>query len=171
MKYNVQIKGDNDNKRFLLEISGEKPLVVIGVNPSKANAVESDRTVDRAMYIAEQNGYDGLLIINLYPQRTTDPTKLHQNAEEDLNRQNIETITDLVNRVTYPTVLLSYGDLLLSRVYLKENLKKILAMFPDTTKWLKMGELTVKGNPRHLSRLSYSTKVTDASDYVKHILK
>lgn len=171
MKYNAQINGDNDSKRFLLEISGEKPLVVIGVNPSKANAVESDRTVDRAMYIAEQNGYDGLLIINLYPQRTTDPTKLHQNADENLSRQNLEIITDLVNRIASPTVLLSYGDLLLSRAYLKENMKKILAIFPDTTTWLKMGNLTVKGNPRHLSRLPYSIKITDASDYVRAVLR
>lgn len=172
MKYeNIKMIGDEETERFLLEISGHKSLIIIGANPSTANEEKSDRTLVMAMKIADKYGYDGLVFLNLYPQRTKDPKELHAESNKPLHERNLEVIKSVIEKTDNPKVLLAYGDLVLFRPYLKSNLHEIVNLFPTTTSWFKMGELTVIGNPRHLSRLSHSTPMTDASDYISKFLK
>ena len=45
-------------------------MYVIGINPSTANEEKPDRTIGRVMGFAEENGFDGFAMINLYPQET-----------------------------------------------------------------------------------------------------
>ena len=170
MKYmNVKMIGDNETKRFLLEIPGANPLIVIGANPSTANEMVADRTINMAMNFAEREGFDGLIFMNLYPQRTTDPQKLDLVRNEELHNTNLEIFKEMLERVINPSVLLSYGDIVTTRGYLSDNLREILALFPSSTKWFKMKELTKKGNPRHLSRLSYIDSMSDAREYILNI--
>lgn len=53
-----------------------KPLMLIGLNPSKANEVLNDPTVIRGMTRAANEGFGGLLMANLYAYVSTDPTSL-----------------------------------------------------------------------------------------------
>ena len=74
MKYeNVRMTGDNDKVRYVLRKDGDRPLVVVGLNPSTANEAKADATMTRVMGIAERNGFDSFIMLNLYPQRT--PTR------------------------------------------------------------------------------------------------
>ena len=57
----------------------ERPMswvLWILLNPSTADAEEDDNTVVRCMNFSEAWGYDGLIILNLYAYRATDPTDL-----------------------------------------------------------------------------------------------
>jgi len=140
--------------RFVLRRKGTKPLVVVGINPSTANADKPDRTMSRVMGFAERNGFDSFIMLNLYPQRTPHPAELHQTRNEDLHRRNIEEIKSALNGLDSPSVILAFGDNIGFRSYLRDCLKDIVGVLaPHNPQWLHAGTLTNRGNPRHpLSR-------------------
>lgn len=51
-------------------------LVVIGLNPSTADAMQDDPTIRRCVDFAEQMGFGGLVMLNAYAYRSTDPDGL-----------------------------------------------------------------------------------------------
>jgi hypothetical protein len=65
--------------RYLLGRMWDRSLPMMGVtmlNPSKAMHDRSDRTVDKCVLIAKQEGFGGLLVRNLSAYRSTDPEGL-----------------------------------------------------------------------------------------------
>ena len=53
------------------------PLVFIGLNPSTADASQDDPTIRRCIGFARREGCGGLLMLNLFAFRATDPAQLH----------------------------------------------------------------------------------------------
>ena len=66
-------KNRNNTARYILGETGKKPLVCVGINPSTAAPNNLDRTLTNVKRFSELNGYDGWLMLNVYPQRSTDP--------------------------------------------------------------------------------------------------
>ena len=64
--------------RYLLERSwgSAQTVVVIGLNPSTADAYVDDPTVRRCIGFARDWGYDRLLMVNLFAYRSTQPSAL-----------------------------------------------------------------------------------------------
>ncbi len=63
--------------RYVLwrEWSAEKRrLVVIGLNPSTADATKNDPTITRCINFAKREGCGGLVMLNLFALRATDPS-------------------------------------------------------------------------------------------------
>lgn len=61
---------------------GSKPyLMVIGLNPSTADASKDDPTIRRCIRFAQDWGYGGLCMVNLFAYRVTDRTKLRTIAD------------------------------------------------------------------------------------------
>ena len=68
--------GDKDNVRCALVQKGEKKILyVIGSNPSTADDTKKDPTMTKVLKFAESNGFDGYVMLNLYPQKSTSPDK------------------------------------------------------------------------------------------------
>lgn len=162
--------GDRHSCRFILEIPGTNPIIMIGANPSTANETRVDKTTSMAMKIARRNGFDGVILLNTYAQRATHPKALHQDCDITLHNKNIDAIKDVIRGIQHPTVLICCGNVILKRKYMKTCLRDILSVFPSNTSWRKMGNLTVCGNPRHLSRLPLKTEMTDACEYVLNFI-
>ena len=150
----------DDTERFMLGEVGENPIICFGINPSTANDIKYDPTILKIRKIASENNYDGWVMLNLYPQRATNPNDMHIEADNDLKIKNYKVIRSVFN--TYPNALTlaSWGNAIEKRKYLKDCLKEILAIAPDR-KWVCRGKLTVKGNPRHQLYVPDNTKLPD----------
>ena len=150
----------DDTERFILGESGANPIICFGINPSTANDIKYDPTILKIRKIASENNCDSWVMLNLYPQRATNPNDMHIEADNDLKIKNYKVIRSVFN--TYPNALTlaSWGNAIEKRKYLKDCLKEILAIAPDR-KWVCRGKLTVKGNPRHQLYVPDNTKLQD----------
>ena len=66
--------------RYVLGRRGTNPLICIGINPSTADPTRLDPTLQSVDRIAKNNGFDGFMMMNVYPQRATVPNDLDQVA-------------------------------------------------------------------------------------------
>lgn len=147
--------GDNDNRFALYQIAGKRKLYIIGLNPSTANKDHGDPTMKKVLGFVRHNGFDGYVMLNVYPQRATNPDDLHLTCDVTLHQKNLTVIKDLLSKEQYAEVLFAFGDNITKRDYLIPCLKDIYEVlkphighlaFPIT---LQIGEPTKKGNPRH----------------------
>jgi hypothetical protein len=69
-------------------------VMFIGLNPSTADETNDDPTIRRCIRFAQDWGYDGLVMTNLFAVRTKDPKvmKAHPSPVGDLNDQWLETL-------------------------------------------------------------------------------
>ncbi len=147
--------------RFSLGKKGANPLIVLGVNPSKADAYNSDPTIRKVQGFAKRNGFDGFIMINICPYIETIPGKLPQGEDTDLMSKNIQHIRKIVQSVKKPTILVAFGDTIKTRPYLRAWFYEISRYFPENVVLKQIGSLTKSGNPRHPSRCAY----LDLEDY------
>lgn len=151
--------------RYVLAKCGTRMLVCVGVNPSTAIPKKLDKTVKRVDRTAQFCRYDGWVMLNLYPQKSTDPNMLHQEANtywETLNRRIFErVIRKLAARQRIVDIWAAWGDLIEERTYLKRSACALFSLCSKyNVTWKQAGELTEKGNPRHPSRLKIGTALT-----------
>ncbi|MGI9315705.1 MAG: DUF1643 domain-containing protein [bacterium] len=71
-------------------------VLFIGLNPSTANAYRDDPTLRRCVDFAQNWGYGGVCIANLFALCATDPMALFQ-ARDPVGPANNDWITKLVN--------------------------------------------------------------------------
>lgn len=149
MQYTPSQIGDC-NVRYALVQNGKRTLFVIGLNPSTADASKPDPTMKAVLRIAEYNGFDGFIMINLYPLRATFPKDLPKQYDEQLHKSNLINIEKLLKGRNNIDVWLAYGDNALSRKYLIPCLEDIVKVFtPYNPKWYYIDTLTQKGMPKH----------------------
>ena len=143
------MKGDYSTKRFVLHHSGVKTLVVVGCNPSMASDLSPDPTMQNVLRIADANGYDGILMITLYAQRTSNPDELDLEKQEDLHRENLSEISSVLNEIKDFDVLLAYGGLIHKRHYLKDNLQDLLSILKRFDAPIYAFGVNKDGSPKH----------------------
>lgn len=147
------------DSRFILGKKGKRPIICIGVNPSTATKEKDDPTIRRVVSFSERGDedrvkYDGWVMMNLYPQRSTDPKEIHKNINEELHQLNIaaiETALENISKHFRPTIWVAWGNLIDSRSFLKSKCLKDIyeASKKFNCKWVNLGEKTKSGNPRH----------------------
>ncbi len=172
MTYEINIyeKNCDNSARFVLGYDNSTtPLIVIGVNPSTANDKLPDATIRRVLGYMRRKELDGFIMLNVYPQRATNPDYLSKECDNFLHKQNLEYIENVFQTHPNSIFLVAFGDTILKREYLKQCFadiaKTILKYNPQ---WKQIGNLTAKGNPRHPSRGSYQDlNDFDISKYIK----
>jgi hypothetical protein len=70
---------------------GKRRLVVIGLNPSTADAVDDDPTIRRCIGFAKREQCDGLFMLNLFAFRATEPRDMLR-ANDPIGPDNDEYI-------------------------------------------------------------------------------
>lgn len=146
----------SNSARFVLGTVGENPLICVGMNPSTAAPGDPDLTVSKVMGFATRNGFDSWVVLNLYPQRSTDPKGMHLAHDGELKTENERRILKLIGgrRVT---LLATWGELIKIRPYLPQMLAGIVSTADVSgCDWVSIGDTPKSGHPRHPSRASYA---------------
>ena len=155
--------GDN-NVRYVLgqpvepKQESEKNLLIIGVNPSTAKPGQDDPTIRKVRNISKEQGYNGWIMVNIHPQRATDP-KTMTPLPENIAENNLEVICFICQTFNIKVALFAWGNLIDifgkpsflhdSRQKIEDSLKKM------GVQCYHYSNLTKKGNPRHLLYVPY----------------
>ena len=154
--YDIYINSREDKWRFVLGQSGQRMLFVIGLNPSTATKEKSDTTVSKVKKVAISNGFDGFVMLNLYPVRSTDFNELPIDVSEDAYGRNTEQIEKLIASQSNPIIWAAWGENILARKYFVASMLELRTKLKATgASWMHFGSLTGSGHPRHPSRLAY----------------
>jgi hypothetical protein len=86
------------------------PLVFVMCNPSTANAEVDDPTIRKCVGFAKRGNYGGIIVVNLYAFRATDPAKL-KSATLANGPDNDRALTTAmwVARESAATVIVAWG--------------------------------------------------------------
>jgi len=123
------------------------PLIVIGMNPSRAREDRSDRTVNRIIAASEHHGYAGWLMLNLYPERSPKPSALGP-FDQSLADANKQAIGNLLTQFAASEVLGAWGNL--PHPTLRRAWQDVLSMLAVRgVRVFTFDPLTKSGYPRH----------------------
>ena len=144
-----QTNEDNSARYILGKINEDKgrTLLCFGINPSTACPECLDNTIRKVIKISKNNGYQNWIMVNIYPQRATNPNDLHLEADKGLIEENIACIRDIAECYPDCDILLAYGNLIDKRAYLHGCLKEILNCLAG--KKIKVIKRTKANNPVH----------------------
>lgn len=137
--------------RYVLKRDGTNPLIVFGVNPSTADDVKTDATITRVRGFADRLGFDCFVMLNVYPFRSPNVKELPSEVNPELHQKNLSHIVEEVSGFENPTILIAHGDSISKKKYLRSCLQDILNELAKlkSAKFIQLGNLTKKGNPRH----------------------
>ncbi|MBL1219061.1 MAG: DUF1643 domain-containing protein [Planctomycetes bacterium] len=157
--------------RFVIGKKGKRNLLCVGINPNTADLDKLDPTSRNVEKIALNNGYDGWLLVNLYPKRTKTVSLLEIKPDEKLFWENLNLIKTIVwkNQFDFDKVWLAWGNDIdsFNQVYLKESayhLYKMLSQFD--LEFVSAGK-NKSGNPTHPNPQAIAQKFREKSQDVK----
>ncbi|SMO51112.1 DUF1643 domain-containing protein [Gracilimonas mengyeensis] len=162
---------DEPKARYSLGEEGDNPLVCFGVNPSTAVPGNLDPTVASVARFAEARGYDGWLMFNLYPQRATNPDKMHKRFQKQLHLKNVDAIEEWVSGKSLD-VWCAWGTLIEKRDYLSRCLSDIYEVLDGSgCTYFKRGRISKAGHPHHPLYLKKTAppEVFDLDGYVRNL--
>lgn len=139
----------DNSARFVLGTVGDNPLVCFGINPSTAEPNDLDPTLKTVSKVATLNGYDSFIMLNVYPQRATDPNGMHAALDPALKVENEQHISNLVGGRNL-TLWAAWGSLIGKRPFLPVLLKDILDLpAVSQSTWVSRGAVSGAGHPHH----------------------
>ncbi|NNJ56631.1 MAG: DUF1643 domain-containing protein, partial [Bacteroidia bacterium] len=120
-----------------------------------------DNTLKSVKRIATYNGFDGWLMLNVYPQRATNPNDLDAEINNELRLANTKHICTAIQELNIETIWVAYGDLIDSRNYLPFCMADIFKELGSDLNWKIIGVPTKKGHPRHPLYKPTKSKLVD----------
>jgi hypothetical protein len=159
---------DNNTVRYVLGKYNENPLVVFGINPSKASAEKNDTTISIVENIAQMRGKDGYIMLNIYPVRATDLDDDFPKVEDEaLVEENLRYISERIK--PHDEVIAAWGKHIEDRDYFMKSLVRINEVIKEkSAKWICLKK-TKKGHPHHPTRLGYDEMEFAPFDMDKYI--
>jgi hypothetical protein len=150
----IYARTDDNKARFLLGEQGKKTLICIGINPSTAEPGRLDNTLTSVKRFSKDLQYDSWMMLNVYPQRATDPNDLHRAIDSEYHAENVRQIASFVRSGTFD-IWAAWGTIITKRPYLLACLNDIadVTMTRSIT-WYTMGKTTKHGHPHHPLYLS-----------------
>lgn len=116
--------------------------LIIGLNPSTADADLDDPTIVREVNFAKGWGCGGLVKVNLFAFRATDPDDMRR-VEEPVGPENVWAIEDVLNDFQFQHVVCAWGS---HGGYRGQN--KVVREWLFDQK-LECFGLTATGHPKH----------------------
>lgn len=131
-------------------------ICFIGVNPSTADEKEDDPTIRREMEFAKREGFGGMLKLNLYAFRATEPAVMWkaQKAGVDIIggvRNWGDTLQEYANKLGCTTVVAAWGR------HGRKRGPQVARDWPGMKCFGKNGD----GTPKHPLYLKADTKIVE----------
>lgn len=139
------------------DTSCNKALICIGINPSTAIPEQLDPTLKRVQKYAQNSGeYGAWYMLNVYPQRATNPDDMDIEPNMEIHRNNLIAIKNLLSNVKEADVWCAWGNLIGKRKYLydlllgnkEKDIDGIISLFSGNYHFKAYGA-TTKGYPKH----------------------
>lgn len=163
---------DKDNDvRYILGTKGQNTLLCFGINPSTAEPDKLDNTLKSVERIALNNGYDSWIMMNVYPQRATNPSDMHGEIDEEIHFNNLKYIEELLEQ-TNITIWAAWGTLINKRAYLKSCLQDIVRLSDHAgVEWVNVGKRTKDGHPHHPLYLAQKSPIEsfNIKEYIEQL--
>lgn len=138
----------SNTQRYAYGSKKAKSLFVLGLNPSCLPDTNLNPTLRNARAFSKILGFDSFIMINIYPQRSTDPDLLHKRMSKSAHEKNIDVICSLLSK--NDTIWAAWGGLIDKRSYLYKCLEEINKSIEDkNVDWIRYDSLTKQGHPRH----------------------
>lgn len=137
--------------RYFLErawASDSDRMLVVGLNPSTADATIDDATIRRCVGFAKAMGFSGLHMANLFALRSTDPKALQEHPDPS-GPHNDEWLAKLHTQAT--VVVAAWGNW--GKLYGRSS--AIRRQYPG----LQCFGVTASGEPKHPLYLPSTTKL------------
>ena len=174
---NVHMDGElyDENRktyRYCLLGKGKNPLIVLGLNPSTADNKNPDPTMRRVIGFMESNGFDGFLMINLYPLRTPSPKILKEKGfDEKIHKLNLHKIESYLSKIENPSILLAFGSKIQEIKFLKKCLSEIVDVCKKYNPKWKCLKTTKEGHTCHPLYLKSDLKLKpfDVAFYIEKL--
>lgn len=149
----------DDSERYVLGQPSERNVLVFGVNPSSAKPGADDPTIRNVRRIVKNiKKADGWIMMNLYPQRTSNPDALIEN--EILLENNLKVVRAVWKTFSFESIWCAWGNMIerFDTPFLYESLKQIYGVLDEDVLWEHYGGLTKTGHPRHPLYMSLSER-------------
>lgn len=130
---------------------GGRYVTFIGLNPSRADELDDDATIRRCIVFAKDWGLDGLLMVNLFALRSTDPKGLLAPGIDPIGPRNDQAILACARRSQL--VIAAWGA---PGGYLDRD-QAVLALLGKYRIPVHCLGVTAAGRPRHPLRLPANT--------------
>ena len=162
---------EDNSARFVLGEQGESPLVCMGINPSTAEPNKLDPTLRLVKTWSKRLGFDGWIMLNIYPQRATNPNDLHKEFDNNLHEANKLWIYQYLEdqRPLGYTIWAAWGVSITKRRYLSDCLRTIVNDMTVTQNWINIGKKNKDGHPHHPLYLSRKSRV-DSFDINQYLI-
>ena len=144
---NFDIYNGSDTERYVLGTTGNRALIVIGINPSEANKERSDKTISRVIKYADMFGFDSFRMINIYPLRAKIFKDLPSEIDKRLHEQNLIEIRKSVAQAS--AILCAWGTHINDRRYFKECYDDIVEIISGANIPTYCLGVTKHGHPLH----------------------
>lgn len=154
--------------------SCKKTLICIGINPS--TAVPGNRGLDNTVrnvqkYAKSSREYGAWYMLNVYPQRATNPDDMDIEPNMEIHRNNLAAIKNLLSEIKEADVWCAWGNIIGKRKYLydllfgntEKGIDGIIGLF-NTNYHFKAYDSTVKGCPKHPLVISHNNKLKDLAE-------
>ena len=166
--YDIYASDRRDRWRFALGKSGARPLVAIGLNPNTATREKSDVTATKVERVARHAGFDGFVLVNLYPVRAAHCAALPARVHREAYATNLAHVADCIARLAPRAIWAAWGAGVAQRDYFVRAARQLLADRALASSWRRFGPPTMHGHPRHPSRLNYAWSFApfDPRDYL-----
>ena len=138
----------------------KRPMVFIGLNPSTADEVVNDPTVERMERRARSYGYGGLIVVNIFAFRATEPEDLKDSAEAGIDVIGRDNDMAIVSAMIKAGIIVcgwgTHGG------YMDRGriIKNLLSDSREINGIVTHLGLTKNGHPKHPLYISYRTKPT-----------
>ncbi|WP_299536204.1 DUF1643 domain-containing protein [Ulvibacterium sp.] len=161
----------DSKKRFVLGKPGKRNLLCVGINPNTADGERLDPTSRNVEKIALNNGYDGWILVNLYPRRTKKVAFLETKPDRKLFWENLKLIQSLVskNQFKFNKIWLAWGNDIDAQhlTYLKDSAYHLCTTLQEFDLDFVSVGTNNSGHPTHPSPQALAQKFGKKSKDVK----